>query len=275
MDYKPHAIGSQEIILPSTSRTVEVNYYGDGGDPLVFLHGSGMHPQAYRTLFAAMVEENPNLQIVAPCGPGIGQSSPLLKGEPIADWPAQVMEETGVTDADELNVRISGHSRGGVEALHTAARFKELKVLTLASPIDKIPEDSIALLGNLMLDTAISNYYSLASAMFRFDIGAFTKVATKSLTTGVKFGMTTPETAHAYQEAITQLSKLPVAERRELFDSGRAQAVFGGRDPAVSQPQDSSWPGVHQTAGGHNFLIEDDIRRRAHYIHKLLYPGQF
>jgi len=62
LDYKPHAIGRQEIILPSTARTVEVNYYGDGGDPLVFLHGSGMHPQAYRSLFEAMVEENPNLQ---------------------------------------------------------------------------------------------------------------------------------------------------------------------------------------------------------------------
>ena len=275
MDYKPHDIGREEIILPSTARTVEVNYYGDGGDPLVFLHGSGMHPQAYRSLFAAMVEEKPNLQIVAPCGPGIGKSSPLLKGEPIADWPAQVMEETGVTDADEQNVRISGHSRGGVEALHTAARFKELKVLTLASPIHKIPEDSMALLGNLMLDTAISNYYSFASAMFRFDIGAFTKVATKSLTTGVKFGMTSPEAAREYQTAITQLSRLPVTERRELFDSGRAQAVFGKRDPAVSRPQDSSWPGVHETAGGHNFLIEDDVRRRARYILKLLYPGQF
>jgi len=130
-------------------------------------------------------------------------------------------------------------------------------------------------LGHLIMDAPKSNYYAFASAMFRFDIGALTKVATKSLTTGVNFGMTTPETAHEYQEAIRQLRKLPVAERRELFDSGRAQAVFGKRDPAVSRPQDSSWPGVHQTAGGHNFLIEDDVRRRARYVLKLLYPEQF
>ena len=275
MGYKPHDTGSEQIILPATQRTIEVDYYGNGGEPLVFLHGSGAHPNAYRSLFDAMVQERPNLQIVAPCGPSIGQSSALQRGESITDWPAQVMEQTGVTAADETKVKIAGHSSGGVVALHVAAKYDQIQVVALASPIDKITDDSIGLLGNLVMDAALSNSYAFAAALSRFDFAAMAKVTTSALTSGFNFGMTTPGAANEFQDALTQLRKLPLAERRALFDDGRAQAVFGKRDQAVSRPQDRTWPSVHETAGGHTFLIEDDIRRRARYILKLLYPEQF
>ena len=274
MVYTPHENGREQLILSDTGRNVEVNYFGSGDNPFVFLGGSGMHPKDYSSLFAALVQEEPKLQIIAPCGPGSGNSSPLLKGEPIADWPVQLLEQTGVTAADEVSVRIVGHSRGGIEALHAAAKFEKLQVLTLSSPIENISDDSFNWLSNLILDRAISNCYAFVPAMLHFDFGALANLTSNSLTESLKFGMTSPASAHDNQAAITQLRELPIAARRDLFDNNRAQAVFGNRDTAVSRPQDRSWPGVHMTGGGHNFLIEGDIRRRARCIINLLYPKQ-
>ena len=279
MAYTPHDIGSEAIVLAETERTVEVNYYGEGQNPLVFLHGFGSHPVFYERLFDAMVQEDSDIQIVAPCGPGIGKSSLLLKNESIIDWPIQFMKATGITNGDNRSAEILGHSFGGFQGLHVADKLKKEEdidavVVTLATPLDKI-EDIISMYRNLFMDTAISDGFEFGTAMLRLDFSTMLRLANTALATSARLGLTTLDAASEYQSTATQLLYLPESPRRQLFNAGHAQALFGRSDQAVRRPKDRSWPGIHETDGSHAFPVQGDPHRRALHILDLFDTMQY
>jgi pimeloyl-ACP methyl ester carboxylesterase len=110
---------------------------GDG-EPLVFLHGWGLSPQAYQAGIIRLTAGG--VKVIAPSLPGFGGSDgPPIRG---VDLPAYSRRVAGLLDALPLEkpVFLVGHSFGGGVALQLATERPDLvRSLTLVNSVGGAP----------------------------------------------------------------------------------------------------------------------------------------
>ncbi len=111
-----------EIKNLRNDRSLQFAHYGhSNGDPILFLHAHTSSAVPTEAIFNAATAEN--LQIVAPCKPGAGQSSPDNgKFEPM-----EFVEEC-LRLLDHLRIEraaLAGHAMSGVYAIKAAERFPD------------------------------------------------------------------------------------------------------------------------------------------------------
>ena len=117
---------------------VRVMECGEGGDPLLFLHGWGLSPRAYAAGVSRLT--GAGVRVIAPCLPGFGGSDgPPLRG---VDLPAYGRRVGRLLDVLEVEhpVFVAGHSFGGGVAMQLAVeRPERVRSLTLVNSVGGAP----------------------------------------------------------------------------------------------------------------------------------------
>lgn len=116
---------------------IEVGPPGNGGEPLLLIHGVGLNARAWAPQIAALAATT---RVFAVDMPGHGRSPPLPPGARLpdyVDWAARVIVALGVG-----TVNVAGHSMGALIATGLAADYPELirRIAILNAVYRRTPE---------------------------------------------------------------------------------------------------------------------------------------
>lgn len=163
-----------KIINLDNNRQIQYAHYGKkNGRPILFIHGHTSSSEPPGFLVQAIADKN--LQIIAPCKPGVEQSTPDQGGLDVSrliqDW-IFILDDLGL---DRLP--IAGHCMSGVYAIHAAAshadRFSSVGLLDTGAPL--IREEQFAQMppGSRGIFWTVKESPDLAYAPFAFASEAF------------------------------------------------------------------------------------------------------
>ena len=121
-DLKGESFKNVGVKKMAKSRILEFAHYGHmTGDPVLFLHSHTSSAIPTEPLVQAATFEK--LQVIAPCKPGVGRSSPAGdEFEPMAyiEECLRLLDSLGID-----RIPIAGHAMSGVYAIEAAARYPE------------------------------------------------------------------------------------------------------------------------------------------------------
>jgi pimeloyl-ACP methyl ester carboxylesterase len=131
------------------------------GDPLLFLHGWGLSPQAYAAGVTRLTAAG--VKVIAPCLPGFGGSDgPPLRGIDLQAYGTRIGRLLDVLGI-EHPVFVAGHSFGGGVAIRLATdRPERVRSLTLVNSVGGAPGHRVGLVDASWLRWALGTVGELS-----------------------------------------------------------------------------------------------------------------